>query len=159
MIRTESSYYLEIMHEERRGEHIVELAHQAAGRVGGVAIIPAGKTAPRLREDQIAKGFLGTHGNPRTCFGLGVSTDVPICMEGVLCIKVGIYYDPALWQRGDRATNTNLVLFGQRSRLYGASAIAWRAKCRFGTGNAISTVWPALVPEMQNPSGRCGSVP
>jgi hypothetical protein len=43
----------------------------------------------RLREDQIAKGLLGTHGNPRTCFGLGVSTDVPIRRERVLFIKVG----------------------------------------------------------------------
>ena len=27
-----------------------------------------------------------------------------------------------------------------------------------GTGSAISTIWPALVPEMQNPPGRGGSV-
>jgi hypothetical protein len=57
--------------------------------------------------------------------------------------------------------NTNLVLFGRRSRLYSARAIAGAcgAKCRFGTGSAISTIWPALVPEMQNPPGRGGSVP
>jgi hypothetical protein len=27
-----------------------------------------------------------------------------------------------------------------------------------GTGSAISTIWPALVPELQNPPGRGGSV-
>ncbi len=56
--------------------------------------------------------------------------------------------------------NTNLVLSGRRSRLYSARAIAGRGvKYRFGTYSAISTIWPALVPEMQNPPGRCGSVP
>jgi hypothetical protein len=29
----------------------------------------------------------------------------------------------------------------------------------FGTGSAISTIWPALVPDMQNLPGRGGSVP
>jgi glucose dehydrogenase len=27
-----------------------------------------------------------------------------------------------------------------------------------GSGSAISTIWPALVPEMQNPPGRGGSL-
>src|SRR5215471_12764009 len=32
------------------------------------------------------------------------------------------------------------------------------AKCRLGTGSAISTIWPALFPEVQNPHGRGDSV-
>jgi hypothetical protein len=51
--------------------------------------------------------------------------------------------------------NTNPVLFGRRSRLYSAGAIAGRvAEMPVSHGSAISTIWPALVPEMQNPPGR-----
>ena len=41
---------------------------------------------------------------------------------------------------------------------WGAIAVCVR-KRRFGAGSAISTMGPALVPEMRNPSGRGGSVP
>jgi hypothetical protein len=108
------------------------------------------------------QGFLGHARKPKTYFGVGMSTDVPIPKEGVLFIKVGDILYPALWQKGDGAMNADLVFFwgGRCSRLYSATAIAGRvAKCRFGTGSAISTIWPALVPEMQNPPARDGSVP
>jgi hypothetical protein len=44
---------------------------------------------------------------------------------------------------------------------FGGQARWWRpsldCQYRFGTGSAVSTIWPALVPEMQ--PGRVGSVP
>jgi hypothetical protein len=50
---------------------------------------PFHHTPIRVSEKTKSLRVSWAHGNPRTCFGLGVSTDVPIRKEGVLFIKVG----------------------------------------------------------------------